>query len=338
VSRAAAGGPVHVRAPGKINLFLRVGEAQPDGYHDVASAYQAVSLYEEVWAHPSDAFSIAVEGDVDVSDVPLDDRNLAIRAARMLAAETGETRGVRLEVRKGVPVAGGMGGGSADAAAALVACDALWGCGLPAARLHELAARLGADVPFALMGGTAVGTGRGDRLSPALARGRYDWVLVPSADGISTPEAYRTLDAQRSGATPGIAPLVPAPEIDPDVLHALVAASPGQLAASIRNDLQAPAVALRPALAGVLAAGERLGALAGIVSGSGPTVAFLVHDEGAAVELHDRLRAEGLRALPVHGPVPGARIVDDDGPGRHGPGRHGPGRHEAGDAARTART
>ncbi len=171
---------VHVRAPGKINVFFEVGQAQDDGYHDVASAYQAVSAVEDVWASPSDEFTVEVTGTVDTSDVPRNDRNLAVRAARLLAREAGWRGGVHLEIRKGVPVAGGMGGGSADAAAALVACDALWGSGLTTADLQELAARLGADVPFALMGGTAIGMGRGDELSPALARGRFDWVLVPS--------------------------------------------------------------------------------------------------------------------------------------------------------------
>lgn len=299
---------VHVRAPGKLNLFFEVGQVQDDGYHDVASAYQAVSLYEDVWATHADEFTLAVSGTVDVAGVPADDRNLALRAARLLAQRTGYPGGVHLDIRKSVPVAGGMGGGSADAAAALVACDALWGTGQSGADLHRLAARLGADVPFSLMGGTAIGTGRGDQLSPALAMGRFDWVLVPSDDGLSTPEVYAGLDRLRSRPDIGPAPRVP--EVDPVLLQALRAGDPAALAATMRNDLQAVALSMRPALREVLELAESEDtALAGIVSGSGPTVAFLTADPESALDLQVTLSAAGYQALHVHGPVPGARIV-----------------------------
>ncbi|WP_460776373.1 4-(cytidine 5'-diphospho)-2-C-methyl-D-erythritol kinase [Microbacterium sp. GXF7504] len=301
---------VHVRAPGKINVFFEVGQVQDDGYHDVASAYQAVSAVEDVWATPADDMTIAVTGTVDVGGVPVDDRNLAVRAARLLARETGYRGGVHLDVRKGVPVAGGMGGGSADAAAALVACDALWGTGLGSHDLQALGARLGADVPFALMGGTAIGMGRGDELSPALARGRFDWVMVTSDRGLSTPEVYAALDTLRSERRPDIEPAPRRPGVDPDVLHALRAGDAGMLAACVRNDLQSATLALRPDLADVLADGERAGALAGIVSGSGPTLAFLAADPETAIELQVVLSAAGHTALHVHGPVPGARVID----------------------------
>ena len=299
---------VHVRAPGKINVFFEVGDLDPDGYHEVASAYQAVSSYEDLWAEASDRFTMAVAGTVDVSGVPLDDRNLALRAARLLAAETGYGEGVHLEIRKGVPVAGGMGGGSADAAAALVACDALWRTGLSSADLHALAARLGADVPFALLGGTAVGTGRGDELSPALARGRFDWVIVTSGEGLSTPAVYAELDRHREDHAADIVPVPRQPVVDPAVLQALRAGDATALAAAMRNDLQVAALRMRPALGRVLERGERSGALAGIVSGSGPTVAFLAEDEESAIDLQVILSAEGYEALHVHGPVPGARV------------------------------
>jgi 4-diphosphocytidyl-2-C-methyl-D-erythritol kinase len=308
VSEALTVDRVHVRAPGKINVFFEVGDLDPDGYHEVASAYQAVSSYEDVWAEASDRFTIAVAGTVDVSGVPLDDRNLALRAARLLAAETGYGEGVHLEIRKGVPVAGGMGGGSADAAAALVACDALWRTGLSSADLHALAARLGADVPFALLGGTAVGTGRGDELSPALARGRFDWVIVTSGEGLSTPAVYAELDRHREDHAADIVPVPRQPVVDPAVLHALRAGDATALAAAMRNDLQVAALRMRPALGRVLERGERSGALAGIVSGSGPTVAFLAEDEESAIDLQVILSAEGYEALHVHGPVPGARV------------------------------
>ncbi len=308
MSEALTTDRVHVRAPGKINVFFEVGDLDADGYHEVASAYQAVSAYEDVWAEASDLFTISVSGTVDVSGVPLDERNLAIRAARMLAAETGYDGGVHLEIRKGVPVAGGMGGGSADAAAALVACDALWGTGMSSAGLHAIAARLGADVPFALLGGTAVGTGRGDELSPALARGRFDWVIVTSGEGLSTPEVYAELDRHRDLHAADIVPVPRRPAVDPAVLQALRAGDATALAVSARNDLQVAALRLRPELSGILEHGERSGALAGIVSGSGPTIAFLAEDEESAIDLQVLLSADGYEALHVHGPVLGARV------------------------------
>ncbi|MDQ1076425.1 4-diphosphocytidyl-2C-methyl-D-erythritol kinase [Microbacterium sp. SORGH_AS 969] len=214
---------VRVRAPGKINVFLEVGDVKDDGYHDVATAYQAVSLYEEMTATAADDFTLEVSarGPVDIDGVPTDDRNLAVRAARLLAETAGIDRGVHLSIVKAVPVAGGMGGGSADAAAALVACDALWGLGMPTSELVRLAAQLGADVPFALLGGTAVGTGRGDELSPALARGRFDWVLVPNEIGMSTPVVYGELDAHRERHAVDIGPAPRVPAVAPEILHAL---------------------------------------------------------------------------------------------------------------------
>lgn len=307
MSQALAAETVRVRAPGKLNLFFEVGGVQQDGYHEVASAYQAVSLYEDMWATPSDEFTVAVSGTVDVSGVPADDRNLAVRAARLLAQRIGYDGGVHLDIVKHVPVAGGMGGGSADAAAALVACDALWGAELGSSELHKLAARLGADVPFALMGGTAVGTGRGDQLSPALAKGRFDWVVVPSSEGLSTPEVYAHLDALRD--RPDIAAVPGTPHVDPAVLHALRAGDPVALAEHTRNDLQIAALSLRPELRQILELGEGAGALAGLVSGSGPTLAFLAADAESALELQITLSAAGYEALHVHGPVAGARVV-----------------------------
>lgn len=306
VSSSVATDRVRVRAPGKLNLFFEVGDVQDDGYHDVASAYQAVSLYEDVWAEPASDFSVSVSGTVDVSGVPADDRNLALRAARLVAAQIGYEGGVHLEIVKQVPVAGGMGGGSADAAAALVACDALWGAELGMAELQHLAARLGADVPFSLMGGTAIGTGRGDELSPALAKGRFDWVVVPSDAGLSTPDVYRHLDVLRAESGLVRAPRPPA--VDVAVLQALRAGDPTALAEHTRNDLQVAALSLRPELRETLEVGERAGALAGMVSGSGPTLAFLAEDPESALELQVVLSAAGYEALHVHGPVHGARV------------------------------
>ncbi|MCM3780178.1 4-(cytidine 5'-diphospho)-2-C-methyl-D-erythritol kinase [Microbacterium hydrocarbonoxydans] len=306
---AAPAESVHVRAPGKINVYLGVGGRHDDGYHALATVFQAVSLYEDVIARHADDFSLTVSGVDDPDSVPLDDRNLAMRAAKLLAAAADYHGGVALEIRKSVPVAGGMGGGSADAAAALVACDALWGTGFSTSRLHELAARLGADVPFALHGGTAVGTGRGDQLNPALARGRFDWVLVPSDQGLSTPLVYARLDALREeeGALADDPPLsldVPIP-----VLQALRSGDPELLSESIYNDLQEAALHERPELETTILRGIHAGALQGIVSGSGPTVALLCANADAARAVQASLDEHGIESLHVHGPVAGARII-----------------------------
>lgn len=302
---------VHVRAPGKINVFLKVGSRMDDGYHDVAIAYQAVSLYEEVRVSEADDFSVEVEGTVDISRVPTDGSNIAIAAARLLAARTGYPGGARIRIEKRVPVTGGMGGGSADAAATLLACDALWGTELPRDEMLDLARKLGADVPFAFTGGTAIGTGRGDELSPALAQGSFSWVLALADFGLSTPAVYSELDRHRERHAQDIFPADPRPVVDTDVLQALRAGDAHMLAAAMHNDLQAAALHLEPSLGDVLELGEQNGALAGIVSGSGPTVAFLVADTDSALELQVALSASGLNVVRATGPVHGARIVGD---------------------------
>lgn len=307
----ASAAPVLVRAPGKINVFLRVGSLQEDGYHEVATAYQAVSLGEDVRASPAPDFSVAFDGPVDCSTLATDGSNIAIKAARMLARRTGYRGGVHLDITKRVPIAGGMGGGSADAAATLVACDALWGTEVGRDELHTLAARLGADVPFALMGGTAVGTGRGDQLSPALAKGQFHWVLVLADRGMSTPVVYEELDKHRERHALDIYPVSTVPSVDAGVLQALRAGDAHMLADSLHNDLQAPALHLAPSLAGVLELGERNGALAGIVSGSGPTIAFLTADLDTAISLQIALSAARLTVLRATGPVHGARVLPE---------------------------
>jgi 4-diphosphocytidyl-2-C-methyl-D-erythritol kinase len=307
----ASSAMVHARAPGKINVFLKVGSLLPDGYHDVAIAYQAVSLHEDVRAYPADDFSVSVTGTVELSRVPTDATNIAIKAARLLARRAGYRGGVRLEIDKHVPVTGGMGGGSADAAAALLACDALWGTAIPREDMLDLAAELGADVPFAFTGGTAIGTGRGDQLSPALAKGQFQWVLALADFGLSTPEVYSELDRHRERHSQDIFPAPVAPSVDANVLQALRAGDPHMLAETLHNDLQAPALHLEPSLASVLEMGEKNGALAGIVSGSGPTIAFLAADLDSALELQIALSAARLTVVRATGPVHGARLVGD---------------------------
>ena len=306
---AAASRVVHARAPGKINVFLKVGSPLDDGYHEVATAYQAVSLNEDVWAYPADDFSVSFSGGIDTSDLPTDGSNLAVKAAQLLAHRAGFRGGVRLEIAKHVPIAGGMGGGSADAAATLLACDTLWSTDIGREELMSLAAELGADVPFAMSGGTAIGTGRGDQLSPALAKGQFQWVLALADFGMSTPEVYSELDRHRTRHAQDIFPAEVQPSVDANVLQALRAGDPHMLAEVLHNDLQAPALHLEPGLAAVIELGEENGALAGMISGSGPTVAFLAADLDNALELQIALSAARLNVVRATGPVHGARII-----------------------------
>lgn len=303
---------VHVRAPGKLNLFLHVGDVGADGYHDIVTAFQAVSLYEDVYAWPDDRISVSFAGgSVDTSELRTDSTNLAVKAAKLFAKTTGVTAGIRLEIAKHVPIAGGMGGGSADAAATLLACDAIWGTELPRDALLRMAAKLGADVPFALMGGNAIGTGRGDRLSPALGTGKFHWVLAVSESGLSTPEVYRELDLMRAERASGTEADTgyAVTSVEPTVLKALRAGDARLLATAIDNDLQDAALRLSDEILDVLDLGSTSGALASILSGSGPTVAFLAEDADSAISLQIALSASRLNALHVHGPVHGARIM-----------------------------
>ena len=305
---------VRVKAPGKINVSLDVGPLRPDGYHSVASVYLAVSLYEEVSATSTETPGITVSLspdstlDLDGVDIPLDGNNLAHKAAAIMADVSEHSTGVHLEITKRVPVAGGMGGGSADAAATLLACDALWNSGLSREELAHLAAELGADVPFSLLGGTAVGLGLGDELSPALAKAQTHWVLVTAEFGLPTPAVYRTLDRLREAE--GLTATEPT-GVDPQVLTALRGGDAEALSRVLVNDLQRASIELAPSLRDTLGMGESHGAIAGIVSGSGPTVALLADDSVAAEALAADLRHYGLTAMAVHGPVPGARIISD---------------------------
>ncbi|WP_394941452.1 4-(cytidine 5'-diphospho)-2-C-methyl-D-erythritol kinase [Psychromicrobium sp. YIM B11713] len=301
---------VRVKAPGKINVSFSVGPLRSDGYHSVASVYLAVSLYEEVSARATQGKDITVslkEGSLG-RDLPLDESNLAVRAARLMAEVSERPSGVHLEITKRVPIAGGMGGGSADAAATLLACDALWDAGLSREELTHLAAELGADVPFSLLGGAAVGLGVGDQLTPALAPNPLHWALVLADFGLSTPTVFGALDRLRIAR--GQEPQDPE-QIDPEVLRALRAGDAVALAGVLHNDLQPAATKLAPQLLDVLDQGVEYGALASIVSGSGPTVAMLAESEGHAIELADRLIDAGQHALAVHSPVHGAKIISD---------------------------
>lgn len=294
-----------VRAPAKINLGLRVGRARADGYHPLATVYQAVSLYDEVKARPTDegAVTVVVTGE-GRDDVPLDEANLAVRAARALADRYGVVDGVALSVHKTIAVAGGLAGGSADAAGALVACDALWGTRATREELAALAADLGSDVPFCLVGGNAVGAGRGEQVSAVLGRGSYQWVLAYADEGLSTAGVFAEYD-RLDRTSPK------EPTLSEELLAALRTGDPYVVGAAMHNDLQAAAVRLRPALRKTLAAGDGAGALASIVAGSGPTCLFLAADDDHAIDIAVALSSSGTcrTVQRATGPVPGARLV-----------------------------
>ncbi|WP_419705482.1 4-(cytidine 5'-diphospho)-2-C-methyl-D-erythritol kinase [Promicromonospora sp. NFX87] len=299
---------VRVRAPGKVNLALRVGPVGSDGYHPLATIFQAVTLFEEVTATlapPGAGISLTVSGP-QADDVPTDETNLAWRAAALLADRTGLAADVALHITKGVPVAGGMAGGSADAAAALLACDTLWEAGVPRSELVEIAAELGADVPFSLLGHTAVGTGRGDLLTPAMTRGEFHWCFGTQRVGLSTPSVFRRFDELAGPSTPTVAPAD-----DTELMHALRAGDPVALGKALHNDLQAPALDLRPELAEVLDVATESGALGVIVSGSGPTVAALGRSRQHALALGAAWTAADVvdAVWCASGPAPGTQIV-----------------------------
>ena len=299
--------PVRVRAPAKVNLHLAVGDLRADGYHDLTTVFHALSLVDDVSVVSAPSMSVTVRGD-DAASVPVDSSNLAWRAAVMVAEAVGRAPGVAITIDKGIPVAGGMAGGSADAAATLVALDELWELGLSRAEIMGFAARLGSDVPFSVAGGTAVGTGRGEKLLPVLSRNTFHWVLALAKDGLSTPSVYRELDRLRERGTPPRAG-------DPDeLMQALASGDPTRVGPLLVNDLQAAALSLRPDLRRTLRAGIDAGAIAGIVSGSGPTCAFLCASADDAVEVGAELSGAGVcRTVRVAaGPVPGARVTRDE--------------------------
>ena len=348
---------VTARVPAKVNLQLSVGPPGADGYHDLVTVFHALALFDEVTVTSADTDSMVVTGE-GARSVPLGPDNLAARAVAALVDAVGpgvrETPGLAIEIRKRIPVAAGLAGGSADAAGALVACNELWGAGLSHQELAEVAARVGSDVGFALLGGTAVGLGRGDRVTPALAAGTYHWVLAFADGQLSTPAVYAACDRLRAraarpgpggqpapgdaaapagrpgpggraaaGGRPGAggrAGTVAPPQLDTALMAALRSGDPAELGPVLSNDLQAAAVSLLPRLRQTLAAGREHGALGGIVSGSGPTCAFLARDGAHARDLAVALAGAGVcrTVASVTGPAPGATVISvpaDGGPG-----------------------
>ncbi len=330
---------VTVRVPAKLNLQLAVGRPRADGYHDLVTVFHAVSLFDEVTAEPAGRDGVTVTGE-GADRVPGGQDNLALRAVAALRAAPGMGRpgppgmgpgmssagpgpaGVHITIAKRIPVAAGLAGGSADAAAALVACNELWDGGLSQAQLLEVAARVGSDVAFALLGGTAVGRGRGERLTPALAPATpYHWVLAFADGHLSTPEVYAALDRLRAAGASDRAvrghkgQAGPAnrgePGLDTALMSALRSGDAGLVGRALSNDLQPAALSLFPALRKTLAAGLELGALGALVAGSGPTCVFLAASAERALDLAVSMSGAGVcrSVARVTGPVPGAVII-----------------------------
>ena len=295
-----------VRVPGKINLQLSVGPLQKDGYHELATVFQSVSLFDELTLTPIESGAITIDC-CGKAGVPEGKENLAYRAAELMIDRFDIESGVAIKIKKEIPIAGGMAGGSANAGAAIVGIDSLFSLGLSRNEMEKLGAELGADVPFTISGGTAIGTGRGDRITPVLSRGTYYWVLALSTSGLSTPAVYSECDRLREGMD------IAAPHVSDELLQSLTHGDAKSLGKKLVNDLQPAACSLKPALRLILDVGIDYGALGGIVSGSGPTVAFLAENEEHALDLVVALTSSGVvgNVVRAQGPVPGARIVTD---------------------------
>jgi len=295
---------VTVRVPGKVNVYLGVGPREFSGYHELATIFQAVGIYDEVTVSAADSLTISGLG-AFADRIPTDESNLAWQAAKLVARACGEEPNVHIQIDKSIPIAAGMAGGSADAAATLVACDTYWNAGIPRDQLDAMAATLGSDVPFMLHGGCALGVGRGDVLSPVMIRGSFHWVFATFDEGLSTAQIYEKTDELRG------LEFEAEPEVPTELLSALARGDAPALGRLLHNDLQLAATTSRPQLGRVLEQGIDYGALGAIVSGSGPTCAFLVRDESSAIDLVVALKASGLvdDVLRTHGPVHGARVI-----------------------------
>ena len=332
-------------AHGKINLHLGVSDLREDGYHDLHTIFQSVSLEEKVRLElvaSGEEETMTVSGH-DAHLVPTDRSNLAWRAVEAVqelvrealarkpvesetAGQTGvdsapEIPRVSIHIDKGVPVAGGMAGGSADAAAALVAAVEFYFERHPDTRhlptpdanvQHMIACALGADVPFCVLGGTALGVGRGDELVTVMANGPFHWALATDKRGLSTPKVFGQLDTQREQIAAGERPDVRAGDTEP-LMHALISGDAEQLAPTLINDLQAPAISLMPSLRETLLAAKEAGALAAIVSGSGPTIAMLCRDAEHAVDVATAVSVAGKASATTtcSSPAGPARLIDN---------------------------
>jgi 4-diphosphocytidyl-2-C-methyl-D-erythritol kinase len=294
--------------PAKVNLQLSVGPLGSDGFHEVTTVFQAISLFDDVTvatAPEGDGIKISISGQTS-SGVPADSSNLAVKAAELMIKNYDLPADLIIKLKKEIPVAGGMAGGSADAAGVIVGLDSLFELGLSRDEMEIVGSKIGSDVPFSICGGVAIGTGRGDQITPALSKGSYNWVLALSGQGLSTPSVYQECDRLREGLS------ISAPLVSEPLMQALRAGDAKALGKALTNELQPAACSLRPALRLVLDVGIDYGALGGIVSGSGPTVAFLVSDDEHAMDLTVALSASGVVSSVVRaiGPAHGARIIE----------------------------
>lgn len=297
---------VSVRVPGKINLQLSVGPLQRDGYHELATVFQSVSLFDELTISETDTDGIEIAA-IGKSTIPIGGENLAYKAAELMCNKFDIETGLLIKIKKEIPIAGGMAGGSANAGATIVGIDSLFSLGLKRDEMERIGSEIGADVPFTISGGTAIGTGRGDQITPVLSRGSYNWVLALSTSGLSTPAVYKECDRLREGLD------ISKPHVSDSLLQALTHGDAKALGKALSNDLQAAACSLKPALRLILDVGIDYGALGGIVSGSGPTVAFLAESEDHALDLVVALTSSGVvgNVIRVAGPVPGARVISN---------------------------
>ena len=299
---------VIARVPAKVNLQLAVGPLGADGFHEVTTVFQAISLFDDVTvatAPENNGISIQITGQTSTG-VPSDSSNLAVKAATLMIKNYDLPSDINIKLKKEIPVAGGMAGGSADAAGVIVGLDSLFELGLSRDEMEMVGSKIGADVPFSICGGVAIGTGRGDQITPALFKGSYNWVLALSGQGLATPSVYAECDRLREGLS------ISTPVVSEQLMQALRAGDAKALGKSLSNDLQPAACSLRPALRLVLDVGLDYGALGGIVSGSGPTVAFLVKDDEHAMDLTVALSSSGVISSVVRatGAVAGARIIE----------------------------
>ncbi len=297
---------VSVRVPGKINLQLSVGPLQRDGYHELATVFHSVSLFDELTISETDTDGIEIAA-IGKSTIPIGGENLAYKAAELMCNKFDIETGLLIKIKKEIPIAGGMAGGSANAGATIVGIDSLFSLGLKRDEMERIGSEIGADVPFTISGGTAIGTGRGDQVTPVLSRGSYNWVLALSTSGLSTPAVYKECDRLREGLD------ISKPHVSDSLLQALTHGDAKALGKALSNDLQAAACSLKPALRLILDVGIDYGALGGIVSGSGPTVAFLAESEDHALDLVVALTSSGVvgNVIRVAGPVPGARVISN---------------------------
>lgn len=297
---------VVVEAPAKVNLSLQVGKLREDNYHDLCTVFVALTLTDTVTlTRKEEQITFELQGGDEESLGPVE-KNLAVRAAHLIRDTYGDpSMGAHILLEKRIPVAAGLAGGSADAAATLLACSELWGLRLSRMDLMDLGAQLGADVPFALLGGVAIGRGRGDELAPVLFRGTYHWVIVYQEDGLSTAEAFNMLDFERSRN--GVASL----NREEEVLRSLMTGDPSLLAMALSNDFQELVREARPEIDQLFEFIDETEALGAVLCGSGPSVAFLCPDLSTAYGLSSQIADQlNMKSYIAGSPGPGAWVTE----------------------------